>query len=98
MRCPKVELHCHLFGTVRRATFTDLVRREAAPISDAEIAAFYTRGDKPVGVLRVLRALDTQLIRQPDDLHRLTLRVSAGCQRPQRALCRVLLESHRHRA
>lgn len=70
---PKVELHCHLFGTVRQATFADLVQRARAPISSAEIAAFYTRGDKPVGVLRVLRALDAHLIRQPDDLYRLTL-------------------------
>lgn len=70
---PKVELHCHLFGSVRRATFTELVRRERAPIGDDEIAAFYTRGEKPVGVLRVLRALDTQLVRRADDLHRLTL-------------------------
>ena len=68
---PKVELHCHLFGAVREQTFRDLVRREQAPISDDEITAFYTRGDKPVGVLRVLRALDAQLIRRPDDLHRL---------------------------
>jgi len=70
---PKVELHCHLFGSVRRATFTDFVRRSGAAIRDDEIAAFYTRGDKPVGVLRVLRALDTQLIREPDDLYRLTV-------------------------
>lgn len=69
---PKVELHCHLFGTVRRATFTDFVRRAQAPISDEDIAAFYTRGEKPVGVLRVLRALDECLIRSPDDLYRLT--------------------------
>ena len=69
---PKVELHCHLLGTVRRATFTGLVRRARAPISDAEIEAFYTRGDKPVGVLRVLRALDAYLIRSPDDLNGLT--------------------------
>jgi adenosine deaminase len=68
---PKVELHCHLFGAVREQTFRDLVRREQAPISDDEITAFYTRGDKPVGVLRVLRALDAQLVRRPDDLHRL---------------------------
>ena len=69
---PKVELHCHLLGTVQRATLTDWVRREKAPISEAEIEAFYTRGDKPVGVLRVLRALEQQLMRRADDLARLT--------------------------
>ena len=68
---PKVELHCHLFGAVRQQTFRDLVQRERAPITSDEITAFYTRGEKPVGVLRVLRALDAELIRQPDDLHRL---------------------------
>jgi len=69
---PKAELHCHLLGTVRQGTFTHLVRRERAPISEAEIEAFYTRSEKPVGVLRVLRALDQDLIRSADDLHRLT--------------------------
>ncbi len=69
---PKAELHCHLFGTVRRDTFEALARRERAPITMAEIEAFYTRGEKPVGVLRVLRALDQHLIRQPDDLYRIT--------------------------
>ena len=68
---PKVELHCHLFGTVRRATFTELAKRAKAPLSDEDIAAFYTRGSKPVGVLRVLRALDAWLVRKPDDLHRM---------------------------
>lgn len=70
---PKVELHCHLLGTVQRATLTALVRRERAPIGDDEIEAFYTRGEKPVGVLRVLRALEQHLLRGPDDLHRLTI-------------------------
>jgi adenosine deaminase len=70
---PKVELHCHLFGTVRRDTFFDLNRRAGAPLSDEEITAFYTRGEKPVGVLRVLRALDASLIRAPEDLYRITL-------------------------
>ena len=69
---PKVELHCHLLGTVRRGTFTELVQRAGAPITGEEIAAFYTRGEKPVGVLRVLRALDAWLLRTPDDFHRLT--------------------------
>jgi adenine deaminase len=70
---PKVELHCHLFGSVRKATFEKLVHRASAPISQAEIDSFYTRGEKPVGVLRVLRALDSHLIRTPDDLYQLTL-------------------------
>ena len=70
-RLPKLELHCHLLGSVRRDTFADLVRQRAAPISEAEIAAFYTRGEKPVGVLRVLRALDAWLLRTADDFHRL---------------------------
>jgi adenosine deaminase len=69
---PKVELHCHLLGTVREATFRDLVRRADSPLTGDEITAFYTRGDKPVGVLRVLRALDSWLLQSPDDLHRIT--------------------------
>jgi adenosine deaminase len=68
---PKAELHCHLLGTVRRDTFIALAQREKAPLSGEEIEAFYTRGDKPVGVLRVLRALDAWLLRRPDDLHRI---------------------------
>jgi adenine deaminase len=68
---PKVELHCHLLGTVRRSTFEQLAIAASAPISAQEIASFYTRGEKPVGVLRVLRALDAYLIRRPTDLHRL---------------------------
>ncbi len=69
---PKVELHCHLLGTVREATFRALAQRAGAPLSEADITAFYTRGEKPVGVLRVLRALDAWLLRTPDDLHRIT--------------------------
>lgn len=69
---PKAELHCHLLGTVRQDTFTALARREQAPLADDEITAFYTRGEKPVGVLRVLRALDAWLLKRPDDLHRVT--------------------------
>ncbi len=70
---PKAELHCHLFGTVRRGTLEDLVRRENFPLSLEEVESFYVRGEKPVGVLRVLRALDAVLIKSPADLYRLTL-------------------------
>src|SRR5258708_12647693 len=68
---PKVELHCHLLGAVRRETFIELAARTRAPIERAEIEAFYTRGEKPVGVLRVLRALDQYLLTVADDLHRI---------------------------
>lgn len=70
---PKVELHCHLLGTVRHATFKALARQANAPMPLNEIDAFYVRGEKPVGVLKALRALDAQMIRTPDDLHRIAL-------------------------
>ncbi|MGJ7610850.1 MULTISPECIES: adenosine deaminase family protein [unclassified Variovorax] len=70
---PKVELHCHLFGTVRHETFKQLNLRAGAPLAADEIDGFYTRGEKPVGVLRVLRALDAQLVRSAGDLYQLTL-------------------------
>jgi adenosine deaminase len=69
---PKVELHCHLLGAVRQQTFIALAEKSNAPIARSEIDAFYTRGEKPVGVLRVLRALDEYLLTGPDDLHRIT--------------------------
>ena len=69
---PKVEIHCHLLGTVRYQTFVDLAERTGAPLDRAEIDAFYARGEKPVGAIRVLRALDAHLITRPDDLYRLT--------------------------
>lgn len=69
---PKVELHCHLFGAVRRQTFSDLAVQSGNQVSPEEVDAFYTRGEKPVGVLRVLRALDAHLIQGPSDLYRIT--------------------------
>ncbi len=66
---------------MRHATFKELARRAgraalamdaAPPLTDAEADAFYARGDKPVGVLKALRALDASLLRTPDDLHRIT--------------------------
>jgi adenosine deaminase len=77
---PKVEIHAHLLGTVRHSTFMALVQRASekaiglglpAPLSEQEANAFYIRGDKPVGVLKALRALDAHLITSPDDLYRL---------------------------
>jgi adenosine deaminase len=76
---PKVELHCHLLGAVRRETFVALAERGNAPIAREEIEAFYTRGDKPVGVLRVLRALDEHLLTRPDDLQRIAYEYLQDC-------------------
>lgn len=69
---PKMELHCHLLGTVREQTFRALALKAQSPLSGEDIDSFYTRGKKPVGVLRVLRALDAWLLKSPDDLHRIT--------------------------
>lgn len=72
LRMPKVELHCHLLGTVRRKSFADLVGKHHAPLTPEEVAAFYRRDGKPVGVLRVLRALESHLLLEPDDFRRIT--------------------------
>lgn len=76
---PKIELHCHLLGAVRHETFVALAERGNAPIDRAEIDAFYTRGEKPAGVLRVLRALDAHLLTRADDLHRITYEYLQDC-------------------
>ena len=70
---PKVELHCHLLGTVRHATFAELSAKARVPVPVADVQAFYTRGDQPVGAIRVLRSLEQQVLSQPADLQRITL-------------------------
>ncbi|TPG47166.1 adenosine deaminase family protein [Sphingomonas glacialis] len=75
---PKAELHCHLLGAVKRETFTDLVAEHRAPLSAEDIASFYERGEKPVGVLRVLRALEQHLLLAPDNFRRIAYEYLAG--------------------
>lgn len=70
---PKVEIHCHLLGTIRERTLFDLNKKAGSPLADTEIASFYKRGDKPIGVLHIFRALDSQLIRTASDLRRITI-------------------------
>jgi adenosine deaminase len=69
---PKVEIHCHLFGTVRQGTFVALAEKTKAPLSRAQIDAFYARGYPPASILPALRALDEHLVEHPDDLYRIT--------------------------
>jgi adenosine deaminase len=71
LRLPKVELHCHLLGTVRQNTFEDLVLKYRAPLSRDELQEFYRRDAKPKGVLRVLRTLESLVLREPDDFRRI---------------------------
>ena len=47
---PKIELHCHLLGTIRKNTMRDIARANGARTQDLEIEEFYVRGEKPVGV------------------------------------------------
>jgi adenosine deaminase len=68
---PKVDIHSHLLGTIRKATFLDLIEQRGFPISKAEVEDFYTRGDKPKGVLHILRALDQHILTDAESLHRL---------------------------
>lgn len=68
---PKVELHCHLLGAIRHETFAALAEQHRAPLTRAEIASFYTRGSKPVGVLHVLRSLEQYLLREPEAFERI---------------------------
>jgi adenosine deaminase len=71
-KLPKVELHCHLYGAVRKETFSDLVVRRRAPFTTQNVEGFYTRARKPWPTNNVLRALDEHLVREPDDLYRIT--------------------------
>ncbi len=70
---PKIALHDHLLGTISEATFQDLAQASHAGITAGEIAGFYIRGEKPVGVLRAFRALEAEVLRSPADFHRITL-------------------------
>jgi adenosine deaminase len=70
-RLPKVELHCHLYGAVRKETFAEMAARRNAPITAAQIDQSYTRARKPWPTNGVLRALDEHLVKDDGDLYRL---------------------------
>lgn len=71
-KIPKVELHCHLYGTIRLNTLKDFVREAGAPMTEAEIEGFYVRGDKPKGVLHIFRFMEEYIFGDADRLYRLT--------------------------
>jgi len=66
---PKVELHCHLEGTMRPATVVELARRNDVPLPVAEPSELY-RYDSLDGFLRVFWLVQSTLVR-PEDWSRL---------------------------
>ena len=77
---PRAELHCHLLGTISRETFMDLVRESEAPVTEEEVNEFFTRGEKPVGVLRIFRALEEHILKKPEMLRRITVEHMASAR------------------
>ncbi len=75
---PKIELHCHLLGTIRKNTMRDIARANGARTQDLEIEEFYVRGEKPVGVLRIFRELEAHILCEPRDLHRIAYEYVEG--------------------
>ena len=69
---PKVDIHCHLYGTIREATLKDFVRETGAPMSEASVADFYVRGEKPKGVLHAFRFMEEYILGNSERLYRLT--------------------------
>lgn len=69
---PKVDLHCHLYGTIREATLQEFVRKSDAPMSAGDVTGFYVRGEKPRGVLHAFRFMEKHIFDRPARLHRLT--------------------------
>ncbi|MGI9355776.1 MAG: adenosine deaminase family protein [Rhizobiaceae bacterium] len=69
---PKVDIHCHLYGTIREATLKEFAREAEAPITDAEISGYYIRGEKPKGVLHAFRFMEEHILGNPERLHRVT--------------------------
>ena len=74
---PKIALHDHLLGTIGCATFQALARARGAAITDDEIADLYDPAKK-LGAMRVLRVLETQVLREASDFHRITYEYLAG--------------------
>ena len=66
---PKVDLHVHLLGAVRRASFSEMAAR--CGMTEAESAALHGAEVGTKGGPQVLRALERRVLRQPSDLHRI---------------------------
>ncbi len=70
-RIPKVELHCHLLGTIRQQTMVEIAAKNRARTTREEIEQFYIRGEKPVGVLHIFRELEAHILADVEDFYRI---------------------------
>ncbi|ETX08616.1 adenosine deaminase family protein [Candidatus Entotheonella palauensis] len=70
-RLPKVELHCHLLGTIRQPTMAAIAAKNRARTTREAIEQFYVRGEKPVGVLHIFRELETHILANTEDFYRI---------------------------
>lgn len=70
---PKVDIHCHLYGTIREATLKEFVHETGAPMTEASVSEFYIRGEKPKGVLHAFRFMEKFILGDTNRLYRLTM-------------------------
>ena len=70
---PKVDIHCHLYGTIRESTLKDFVKEAGAPMTEESVAEYYIRGEKPKGVLHAFRFMEEFVFGDVKRLYRLTM-------------------------
>ena len=70
-RIPKVELHCHLLGTIRQQTMVEIAAKNQARTTREEIEQFYIRDEKPIGVLHIFRELESHILMDVNDFYRI---------------------------
>lgn len=90
---PKVDIHCHLYGTIRETTLWDMARQVGAPITRAEVADYFVRGDKPKGVLHAFRFMEEHVFDRPAFLHRLTYECLEDMARENVLYCELFWNS-----
>ncbi|MCX5516550.1 adenosine deaminase [Kaistia algarum] len=96
-RIPKIELHLHLEGAVRPATFVELARKNHVDIPPhGEIAELY-RYDNLPDFLKIYD-LVSRSIRDADDFHRVTYEMLESCADSGARYVEFFFSAHAHQA
>ncbi len=69
---PKVDIHCHLYGTIREDTLKEFSRESDVLMTNQEISDFFVRGVKPKGVLHAFRFMEEYILGYEERLYRIT--------------------------